>query len=202
MKSRTRVYRQRARAKAAEQTGQDIMAAAVALWREREWDEVTLAAIASHAGVTTQTVLRRFGSKDGLVDAVLETKASGVEALRDQAPAGDPCGALDVLLTHYEDDGDAVMRMLRLEERSAATRHIAEHGRAHHRKWCARVFAPYLPEPSSADYRVRLDAFVAATDLYLWKLLRRDLGRTATQTRQVFDALIDALTKEEEASSR
>jgi hypothetical protein len=38
-----------------------------------------------------------------------------------------------------------------------------------------------------------LDAFVAATDIYLWKLLRLDLGRTAEQARHVISALLHAL---------
>jgi len=189
-----RAYRQTARAEAAEQTRRDIMAAAVALWRTRDWEAVTLADIAEQAGCTVQTVLRRFGSKDGVVDACLEEKVSGVEALRDQAPAGDPDAALAVLLPHYETDGDATLRTLALEERSTVARRIAEHGRRHHRSWCARVFAPYLPAPRTTLYAVRLDAFVAATDLYLWKLLRRDLGRTEAETRRVFAALLEGLT--------
>jgi hypothetical protein len=34
---------------------------------------------------------------------------------------------------------------------------------------------------------------VAATDLYLWKLIRRDLGRTVEQTRQAISTLLYAL---------
>jgi hypothetical protein len=62
-----------------------------------------------------------------------------------------------------------------------------------HHDWCARTFAPYLPAVDGETYPVRLDAFVAATDLYLWKLIRRDLGRTAGQTRQVISTLLHAL---------
>lgn len=194
MKS-TRPYRQSARAQAAEQTRQNIMKAAVKLWRNRDdWEQVTLAELADEAAVTVQTVLRRFGSKDGVVDAVLEEKASGVEAMRDQAPVGDPDAALQVLLEHYETDGDLALRTLAIEDRSTTARRIAEHGRKHHRSWCARVFAPFLPSPRAKHYPTRLDAFVAATDLYLWKLLRRDLGRTRTQTHEAFAELLRALT--------
>lgn len=189
----TRAYRQNVRARAAEQTRRNVMEAAVALWRKRDWEQVTLSDIAKEAGVTSQTVLRRFGSKDGVVDACLEERASGIEARRDRAPVGDPEGALDVLLDHYERDGDDVLRTLGLEERSAVARRIVQHGRDHHRAWCARVFAPYLPTPRARSYAARLDAFVAATDLSLWKLLRRDLGRTPAQTRQVLTDLVRGL---------
>lgn len=197
-----RPYRQAARAEAAEQTRQNVMAAAVRLWRRRDWDQVTLAEIAEEAGVTTQTVLRRFGSKDGVIDACLAERASGVEARRDAAPVGDPDGALEVLLAHYEADGDDVLRTVGLEERSEVARRIVQHGRRFHRQWCARVFAPYLPAPSASGHERRLDAFVAATDLYLWKLLRRDLGRTPAQTRDVLATILAGLTESSQRKKR
>ena len=191
MKStRTRAYRQKARADSAAQTHRAILEAAVSLWREHDWDAVTLARIAERAGVSRQTVLRRFGSKDGVVDACIAERASGVEQLRDRARSGDLASALDALLAHYERDGDAVLRTLAIAERSAGASRIVAHGRAEHRRWCARIFAPFLPAPRDRSHRARLDAFVAATDIYLWKLLRRDLGRTKVQTR---DALFELL---------
>lgn len=194
MKKKTpRPYRQSARAEAAAQTGRDIMAAAVALWYERAIDEITLADIAKRAGVTVQTVIRRFGSKDGLIEAIIETKASGVEETRESAPQGNIPAALAVLLGHYESEGDPTIRTLALEDRLPAARRIAESGRRHHRQWCARVFAHVLPDPADGTYHTCLDAFVAATDLYLWKLLRRDLGRSAEQTRQTIETLVGAL---------
>jgi AcrR family transcriptional regulator len=189
MKS-ARPYRQKARADAAQETHKAILRAAVALWREKDWDAVTLASIAERAGVTTQTVLRRFGSKNGVVDACLAERASGIEEVRDRARVGDIENALEALMDHYERDGDAVLRTLSIAERSQAAQRIVAHGRAEHRRWCARVFAPYLPSPKARDHRARLDAFVAATDVYLWKLLRRDLGRTPKQTREALAALL------------
>ena len=193
MKS-TRPYRQKLRAESAEQTRRAIMQAAVALWREGDWDAVTLARIAERAGVTTQTVLRRFGSKDGVVDACLAERASGVEAVRDRARVGDVRSAVEALMAHYSRDGDAVLRTLAMADRSRAAARIVAHGRAEHRRWCARVFAPFLPSPRAQSYRARLDAFVAATDIYLWKLLRRDLGRTQTQTRDALVHLIRGMS--------
>ena len=190
----TRPYRQTARAAAAAQTGRDILAAAVALWRERALDAITLADIAERAGVSVQTVIRRFGSKEGVVEAAIAADASGIPQARQAAPVGDVSAALDVLLAHYEADGDAVLRTLALEDRLPAARQIAENGRAFHRAWCARVFAPFLPDPGDGGGTARLDAFVAATDLSLWKLLRHDLGRSAEATRDAFGVLVGGLT--------
>lgn len=190
---KTRPYRMTARAESAARTGRDILEATVALWRERALDEITLRAIADRAGVSVQTVIRRFGSKDGVVEACIEGDVAGVRVERDRAPTGDVEGAVDVLLTHYERDGDAIVRTLDLEDRLEAARAVAERGRREHREWCARVFAPFLPPSDREAYDTRLDAFVAVTDLYLWKLLRRDVGRTAGETKRALRTLLDGL---------
>lgn len=183
----------KARAESAAQTAEDILAATVALWRERSLEEITLQEIADGAGVSVQTVIRRFGSKEGVFEACIDGDAAGIRVERDRAPSGDVGAALDILLSHYERDGDAVVRTLALEDKLDAARAIAERGRQEHRTWCTRVFEPFLPPPGARDHHTRLDAFVAATDLYVWKLLRRDLGRSAGATKKAIRTLIDGL---------
>ncbi|HET7463264.1 MAG TPA: helix-turn-helix domain-containing protein [Longimicrobium sp.] len=188
--SPARGYRLAARAEAAARRERGILAAAAGLWRERPIDQVTLEAIAGRAGVSVRTVIRRFGSRGGVIAACIQTDAAGIGAERDQASAGDVDGALGVLLAHYERDGDAVIRTLALEETVPEARAIVQAGRAAHRAWCARVFAPRLPPPGAAAHAPRLDALVAATDVYVWKLLRRDLGRSAVETGRAMRALV------------
>lgn len=183
----------KARAEAAAQTARDILTATVALWREKSLDEITLQEIADRADVSVQTVIRRFGSKEGVFDACIESDAGEVRVERDRTPVGDVEAAVDTLLVHYERDGDAVLRTLALEDKLDAARALATLGRKEHRAWCSRVFGPYLPAADSDDFDSRLDAFVAATDLYLWKLFRRDLGRSPDETRHVLRRLIDGL---------
>jgi len=191
----TRPYRMKARAESAARTAREILDATAELWHRQPLDEITLQAIADEAGVTVQTVLRKFDSKKGVFDACIEREAAAIRAERDRTPEGDVGAALDTLLTHYERDGDAVVRTLRLEDRLEAARSITRRGRSVHRRWCARVFAPFLPSPDDAGYRPRLDAFVAATDVYLWKLLRRDLKRSRTETRAGLRTLLDGLVR-------
>jgi AcrR family transcriptional regulator len=193
MKMTGRGYRMGVRAEAAARTGSSILAAAAALWRERPMDEITLAAIAERAGVSVRTVIRRFGSREGVIAACIEADASGIISDRDQAAVGDVAGALDVLLAHYERDGDAVLRTLAIEHQVPEAKAITTAGRDGHRLWCARVFAPHLPPPDDDAHGVRLDAVIAASDLYVWKLLRRDLGRSAEETRRVMRTLIDGV---------
>jgi AcrR family transcriptional regulator len=61
----------RARADAAAATADRIIAAARVRLRREPYDELTLEVVAADAGVTVRTVLRRFGSKDGLARAVV-----------------------------------------------------------------------------------------------------------------------------------
>lgn len=197
-RSATRPYRMRARAEAAERTAAAILDATVELWRDHALDAITLQMIAERAGVTVQTVLRRFGTKDGVVDACIRSDAAKILAHRAQAPVGDIDDALAVLFEHYEQVGDAVLRTLDLQERYPAAKAITDAGRAEHRAWCERVFGPYLPDRDAPAYATRVDAFVAATDLYLWKLLRRDLDRTSGEALQAVRTLVDGLTRPRE----
>lgn len=197
----TRTYHQTARAEAAEQTERNILAAAVGLWREHHIDDITLPMIAGQAGVTVQTVIRRFGSKEGVIEAAIERDASGIEAQREMAAPGDVDQALDDLLAHYEQDGDAVLRTLSVEDRFAIARTVTEAGRQVHRAACARIFSLYLPDQSHTDYQLRLDAFVAATDIFIWKLLRRDLRRSAGDVRHTMRNLIDGLIAQSHTQS-
>jgi AcrR family transcriptional regulator len=201
MKVKRRPYRMSARAEAAERTGEAILSATAALWREQALDAITLEAIAERAGVSVRTVIRRFGSKEGVVAACIASDGAGIDADRNEAPPGDVDAALDVLLSHYERDGDAVLRTLAIEDTVPAAKAVVEAGRASHRAWCARIFADHLPLSGDRMRRARLDAFVAVTDVYLWKLLRRDLGRSPPATRRVIRHLVDGLIAEAAQSS-
>ena len=67
---RRRRYRMGARAKAAAETGERILDAAEAVFDEHPMDEFTLNEVAEQ-GITVQTILRRFGSRQGLIAATL-----------------------------------------------------------------------------------------------------------------------------------
>ncbi|GAA4396989.1 hypothetical protein GCM10023187_05730 [Nibrella viscosa] len=181
------------RAEAATQTEQKIMNATVALWMELPLNQITLEKVAERAGVTVRTILRKFGSRDGLFDACLQKDASNIEKKRNQANIGNIAEALDLLLAEYEEMGDAVIRTIALENELSGAKKLLDRGRAYHREWCARVFGPYLPAPGSDEYEIKLAALIAATEIYLWKLLRKDLQRSYSQTLQVFRLLVDGI---------
>ena len=101
-----RSYHMTARAEAAEQTERNILAAAVALWREHSPEQITLAMIAERSGVTVQTVIRRFGSKEGVIAACIERDAAGLHAERQKMPAGDVASQVLLEIVVLADDTD------------------------------------------------------------------------------------------------
>jgi AcrR family transcriptional regulator len=190
-----RAYRMRARAESAERTASVVMDAAIALWRERSYDEFTLREVADRAGVSLSTVMRRFGSKEGLAEAVLTSDRVGTQGRRDAVAAGAVDEAVRMILEEYEVDGDAVLRMLALEGRLDVMRRVVEAGRQAHEAWVARVFAPLLAhEP--AQRRRQVWQLVIATDVQTWKLLRRDRRLTVHEARLVMTELCQAVVKE------
>ncbi len=68
----SRTYRMTARADAAERTGERIIDAMLKRYAETAYDQIRLQDVAADAGVSTQTVIRRFGSKHGLLAAAIE----------------------------------------------------------------------------------------------------------------------------------
>jgi AcrR family transcriptional regulator len=177
----TRKYVQRARAEATAETRERILAAVGALSEERYTLEIVLADVAERAGVTVQTVLRHFGSRDGLFDATRQYRLAQV--LQDRAaPVGDVAAAVAAIASFYEKGGDWMLVMITREHADAATGRLVARGRVVHRDWVREVFAPQLAR--SADPGALTDLLVVATDLYTWKLLRRDAGLDPRTTQE------------------
>jgi AcrR family transcriptional regulator len=192
----SRTYRMRARAENAEQTANRILAAAVELFWERPTTELSLDAVAERAGVSTRTVIRRFGGKDQLLVAAGDWDRRRVTDQRDRAPVGDVVMAVEVLVEHYEELGEKVLRLLAAQATMPALSPLVDQGRQVHRRWCRRVFAPYLEGLSASERRRRLAQYVAVCDVYTWKLLRLDSGLSRRQTQTALVEILIPLTKE------
>lgn len=189
-----RAYRQDERARQAEETGRRIIAAALRLYDEKGYAALTLAAVAEQAGVTQQTVIRRFGDKEGLVAAAGEVASAVIAEQRAAAAPGDLAGIVANLVAHYEEHAGSALRLLADEHLSAEIARYAEGGRQFHRAWCERVFAPHLSGLTPAVRRRRLAQFVAICDVYTWKLLRQQAGLTPAQTRTALVEMLRPLT--------
>ncbi|TYL52368.1 TetR/AcrR family transcriptional regulator [Agromyces mariniharenae] len=179
----TRTYDMRGRAAEADRTRARILDAAVALAGEVPLAACTLPAIADRAGVSVQTVLRAYGSRDGLFTAATTRAREQVVAQR-ATPVGDADAALDVLAEHYEAWGDTMLLLLAQESWEPVAAEITATGKLLHRDWVRSVFAPALDPLDAADRDQAVDLLVVATDLYAWKLLRRDRGLDRAATRE------------------
>ncbi len=190
-----RPYRMGARADSAAATGERILDAAEEAFFEGDGEEPTLADVATRSGVSVQTVMRRFGSRDGLLAAAIARTVANVGVQRGGAPVDDPAGAVRNLVDHYEELGDKVIRMLEESSRNETIARLTRMGFAYHREWCKRVFAPTLEGLDPPERAIRTAQLVAATDVQVWKLLRRDqrLGRERTERAML--GLVEPLTR-------
>ncbi|MEX2501709.1 MAG: TetR/AcrR family transcriptional regulator [Trueperaceae bacterium] len=181
-----RTYDMTLRARRAADTTERIVAATERALTTRPASEATLRSIADAAGVTQQTVLRHMGSREGCLRAVAQRVAGRIRAQRERTLPGDVAGAIATLIAHYEAEGRLVLNLLAQEEgEDPVPRAAAVEGRAYHRAWVEQNLLQAVPDADPDSARERTDALVAATDLYLWKLLRIDLGRSAADTEAV-----------------
>ncbi len=194
MNTPKRAYSMQTRAAQAEATKTRIRQAAADLHAERLWQGFTLDEVARRAGVTVQTVLRIYGSKQAL-----NRLASEAAAARERAASapGDIPGAVRALYEDYERIGDQVIQLLADEPRDPEGPDM-DLGRMSHRKWNEAVFAPFLAPRDGAARERLLTQLIVATDVYVWKLLRRDfhLGRAEAETLVV--RMISAVIQGEE----
>jgi AcrR family transcriptional regulator len=185
-----RRYRMQERSRSVERTRGSILQAAFDLWLAQPYDEVTLETVAARAGVSRQTVHRQFGSKEDLLIAVIDWRRPREDEADAGVAPGDVAAAVSHLMDRYEAMGDVIVRFLGLEGRIEAIDYFLANGREAHHGWLERVFAPFLPD----DRRSRAEAVLtlyAATDVMVWKLLRRDFGRSRTQTEASIRRLVD-----------
>lgn len=193
MKSSPRPYRMTARAAAVERTGTRLISAMQELFAERALSDITLEAVAERAGVTLQTLLRRFGSKEGLVVAAAKDGHARVAAQRGEAPPGDHPGCVANLFDHYAEWGDTALRLLGSEASSEAMAEIVARGRATHAAWVERVFHGELAQRRGRPRRLLRAQLIVACDVYVWKLLVRDLRLSRADAERAVLGMIDAL---------
>jgi AcrR family transcriptional regulator len=187
---KSRQYDMGARQRAKNATRDAIIKAAIDTFMAERSFALTLPTVAERADVTVKTVLRHFGSRDGLIEAAWSQAYDEVMAER-IPPPGDLEGALKVLIAHYEGRGEVVLAMLTEENDPRAAR-MNSAGRLGHRQWVEEVYGNRLP--AGTDERIRLiDVLVVATDVYAWKLLRLDRGLSVDDVRDRMLLMTEAL---------
>lgn len=188
-----RPYRQTARAQAAAEKTARILRVAAEQFATRSYHEVTLRDVAAAADVGLQTLIRRFPTKDDLLAAAGEQVGVRIQAQRGEAPVGDIPGIVANLLEHYEAVADLALMLVQQEHSSPVFRDGAAQGRAVHRAWTARVFAPYLADLDATTGQRRLAQLVTLCDVFTWKLLRREQGLSLPETQLALEELLYGL---------
>src|SRR5690349_18454674 len=99
----TREYRQALRAEQTQANGERVVQAAVALVKKmRRTADITLADLSAQSGVTVRTILRRFGSRDGVLEAAFARIKTEFQGYRAPTPPGDVAAAIGTLVHQYE----------------------------------------------------------------------------------------------------
>jgi AcrR family transcriptional regulator len=143
------VLGRRERKKAA--TRKALADAALALFLERGFDQVTVAEIAEAADVSVTTLFKHFPSKEALVfDEDSAQEAELVAAVRDRDPGAPLLDALQAFLVARFADADSVLRdpdLARFRELASSTPSVREYGRrmwVRHEDALARAIAEDL----------------------------------------------------------
>lgn len=183
----SRTYDMTKRSNSVAKTKKRIIAAAEMLLTNGSLTDLTLHDIADNAGVTVQTVLRHMGSREGCLAAVAKVVLKRVDSQRGHTEPGDLDAAISSVLDHYEAESSLVLNLIEQAGTGEAfATKAVESGRIYHRNWVKRCFGPLVPELKSEI----TDALVAATDIYTWKLLRLDMGRSKKAARTVMNRLV------------
>ncbi|MFG2794537.1 TetR/AcrR family transcriptional regulator [Streptomyces sp. NPDC048419] len=191
MKS-ARPYTMRARAASAESTRSRVLEAAVQQLKGRLRSDIRLNDVASQADVTVQTVLRLFGSKAELFRRALDAVLQEMRDDLDQAEPGNVTDAVRTWFDHYEQFGDVVIANL-ADEHDPAVAPVVRIGRERHRERVETVLEPQLRRFAAGERERVVNALVCMSDVYTWKLLRRDMQRPRHEAEATLEMMINSV---------
>ena len=177
-----RNYTKVTRAASEEATRPALLEAATEVFFDGAWHTTSLDAIAGRAGTTKQTLLRHFGSKDGLLEAGYLRSFDVVRAQRLSAPTDDIAGAVDNLLDHYEEHGERALRIATLGA-DLPVADIAPAARQFHYDWVEHAFGGWLGRLRGRERRRVRAALIVACDVHAWSILAHDRGLPRAEVR-------------------
>lgn len=195
--SRPRAYDMTKRSDAEGGTRRRVAEAALALFKERDYDDVSLNEIARAAGVSHQTVLNHCESKAGVLMAASELFSEEIRNLEADAVAGDVTSVVHTTCIRYEVLGDANARWAAMSTRAPEVAEGLARGRSGFQSWLEEMLGDLMPSDEDPAERQRvLLGLHAALDVFTWKLLRRDLGLSQDQTQaQLTDLVLGVLAR-------
>jgi AcrR family transcriptional regulator len=182
-----------ARAQSAARTPERVVAATRELFGEKAIADITLADIAERSGVTVQTVLRRFGDKDGVWAEVFARSADEVYAQRGRVDPDSLDAVVDTLVEHYEQWGATMLKMLAEEATTPSIRPVLAEAAAYHETWCETAFFGVLASLPKGERLRHLAKLVAICDLRTWETLRLRSDLSRAETRRAIYELLEPL---------
>ena len=186
-----RTYRMTARADAAERTGERITDAMLRRFAELPYARIRLEDVAADAEVTVQTVIRRFGTKHGLLAATVEREFTRLATERAAAMGTSPQATLHALVRYYEDHGALILKLYAEADQAPGVPELATRARSYHVSWCREAFFEALDHGLEKRTRDRrLAQVVAICDATTWRILRFDGHLSPKQTEK---ALLELL---------
>jgi AcrR family transcriptional regulator len=187
-----RPYNKVARERAQQRTREALLNAADAELYEDRWQQTTLQALSAKAGVTKQTLLRHFGSKDGLLLQALIRGAAHVLEQRWSAQPGNIDLTVENLLDHYEQWGERSLRIGAWQRGATPLAKLSQTARQVHYDWVDFAFAPQLQALDARLRARRRGALIALCDVQTWWILSHDL---ALERADVHATLTDAIER-------
>lgn len=187
----TREYKQVERARAQERTREALIAAATDEFFEGNWLKTSLDSLSRKAGVTRQTLLRHFGSKDGLL---MQSLMRGAAQLRDQrwnTPTADISGAVDNVLDHYEEWGERSVRIGAWQRGPTVLALFSNAARQIHYEWVEHAFAQWLEKLDEETRARRRAALIVLCDVQTWWILCNDLGLARKEVHAILTEQIE-----------
>jgi AcrR family transcriptional regulator len=186
-----RGYTKVARAEAEERTRTALLDAADEAFLSGPWEKASLEAIAGAAGVAKQTLLRHFGSKDGLLEKALLRAFAEVEEQRFGGPTDTIADAVENLLDHYETRGGRAMQSSNLSVEGPLA-DVGRRAREFHYDWVDHAFGKWLAAAKPEERGRLRAALIAVCDVQSWWILSHDLG---LPRREVRETLVLTMTR-------
>jgi AcrR family transcriptional regulator len=187
-----RPYKKVARERSQERTRDALLDTAIDEFYGNRWQRTSLEALAMKAGVSKQTLLRHFGSKDGLLLKALMRGASQVVDQRWNVEAGDVAGAVENLQDHYEEWGERSLRVGAWLHGPMFLNTLSQVARQVHYGWVEHAFSPWLDELEEPE-RARLRAtLIALCDVHTWWLFKHDLK---LEREEIHAILVNAIER-------
>jgi AcrR family transcriptional regulator len=198
LKTARRPYNQVKRARERQRTRDALLDVADREFVAGRWEQASLEAMAARGRVTKQTLLRHFGSKEGLLEQAILRGSERVRAERFAAPSADIAGAVENLLEHYESWGPYALRIGAADAGIPAIAELGRRARQLHYEWVEHAFGWWLRRCRGKGRARRRAALIVLCDVHTWWLLSHDLALSREEVGATLVQAISRLLEEEE----